>query len=71
MIHEFDTFAEAIAAGYERKGKQDKDTSGPQSFGYSYQNQEGRKTVTVWFRKEKNQMGQDGCFLPMYPPKDQ
>lgn len=71
MKHEFDTVAEALQAGYRKVNRhKDKDTSGAGSYGYSFMSQEGDETVTVWFIKEKNMIGGQGSFIPMYPPKE-
>lgn len=71
MAHQFKTYAEAIEAGYRRPNRQtDRDTSGPNSFGYSYKNTDGEQTVAVSFSEEKNQLGQPGCVAPMYPPTE-
>jgi hypothetical protein len=70
MSHTFATKEDAIAAGYRPVNRKTaKDTSGPNSFGYDFQDSEGNETVTVWLTEEKNKLGQKGCFLPMYPPK--
>jgi len=69
--HSFKTFADALSAGYDAVNRRtDRDTSGTNSYGYSYENEVGRKTVTVWFSEDKNAMGQPGCFRPMYPPEE-
>lgn len=69
MEHQFRTKQEAIEAGYRPVNRQaDTDTSGPNSFGYSYRNKAGEETVTVWLTEDLNQLRQPGCFVPMYPP---
>ena len=68
--HEFRTKAEAIEAGYRLVNRRnDRDTSGPNSFGYSYESESGEKTVTVWFTEETNKIGRLGAFAAMYPPR--
>lgn len=71
MSHTFNTLQEALDAGYRTVNRRaDKDTSGPNSFGYSYENDEGEETVTVWIEQERNKAGRLGAFRPMYPPKE-
>jgi hypothetical protein len=71
MTHQFRTYAEAVEAGYRRPNrKTDRDTSGPNSFGYSYENADGERTVAVGFSEERNKLGQLGCVVPMYPPRE-
>ena len=70
MSHEFKTKADAIAAGYRSPNRtKDKDTSGPDSFGYSFENDDGEETVTVWLTEAINKVGKKGAFVVMYPPK--
>ncbi len=70
MFHNFKTKAEAIATGYRSPNRaKDKDTSGPNSFGYSFMNEEGEETVTVWLSEAINKAGHKGAFVVMYPPK--
>ena len=70
MAHTFDTKQDAIEAGYTTASRTaDKDISGPNSFGYDFENTDGRKTVTVWLRKARNKAGGTGAFIPMYPPE--
>lgn len=71
MSHEFKTKADAIAAGYRSVNRHnDKDISGPGSFGYDFQNEQGETSVTVWLTEVKNKGGGIGAFIPMYPPKN-
>jgi len=66
--HTFKTLRDAIAAGYRKPSKFDRDISGFGYYGYSFQREDGTKTVTVWLTEDKNRMGQPGCFVAMYPP---
>lgn len=67
----FKTKADAIDAGYRMPNRHiDKDTSGPGSFGYSFQNEQGEETVTVWLEDAINKAGHKGAFIVMYPPHE-
>jgi hypothetical protein len=73
-VIKFATYADAVAAGYRspiRSGQnRDKDVSGPNKFGYVFENEGGDQTVTVWFTNEKNKMGGTSSFAPMFPPSN-
>lgn len=68
METRFNTLSEALAAGYSKISRGDRDISTGGSFGYDFENSDGEKTVTVWLTKELNKMHLPGCFMPMYPP---
>jgi hypothetical protein len=77
MFVRFSTRSEAYDAGYRTpvQSATVKDTSGRNSFGYSYAEYDGSgsvisETVTVWFTEEKNKLGKKGSFAPMFPPRD-
>lgn len=68
MNPEFSTYMDAIAAGYQTVNRRtDKDISGDGYFGYEFE-RDGKQTVSVYFSKELNKLGQPGCYRPMYPP---
>lgn len=70
MNHRFETLQDALAAGYTLPSRQyDKDVSGPNSFGYDYEDDNGNRTVDVYFTKDLNRMRQPGCVRPMFPPQ--
>lgn len=67
----FKKIEDAIRAGFRRVDRgTDKDVSGRHSYGYEFEDEEGHRTVTVWFTEEKNQIGAFGCVIPMFPPKE-
>lgn len=69
MKHEFKTLQNALEAGYTLPNKKaDTDISGSLYHGYDYQNENGEKTVTVYFSEEKNRGNGTGCYRPMFPP---
>ena len=69
MSHTFAKFADAEAAGYTNASPtHDQDVSAPYSRGYRYQDDQGNKTVMVYFTQEKQYHG-FGTAKPMYPPK--
>lgn len=66
----FDTLTDALAAGWRpAKRGVHKDISGPNSFGYTFEDVDGTRSQGVWFRKDLNQMKQPGCVRPMFPPE--
>jgi len=69
MNTNFKTLAEAEAAGFVQVNRDtDKDISGPHSFGYRFENSDGKRSVSVFLGEELNQMRQPGAVIPMYPP---
>jgi hypothetical protein len=68
--HKFKNKSEALEAGYRQPGASDKDVSGPNSFGYVYEDEDGKRTVDVWLSEVKNKGGGMGAVLPMFPPGD-
>jgi hypothetical protein len=71
LRHSFKTLTDAINAGYTPVNRrQDRDISGPDSYGYEYERADGTKSVVVWLTEERNKMGQYGAFLAMFPPKE-
>ncbi len=67
--HTFKTKRDAIEAGYRQPGASDRDVSGPNSFGYDFEDAEGNQTVDVYLSKVRNKGGGIGAVLPMFPPK--
>lgn len=66
MMPRFATVAEAIAQGYTRPVKgQDKDVSGPNNYGYVYEDSEGHRTIAVWIDDDS----QAGKVIALFPPR--
>ena len=68
MQHTFKTMTDALGAGYTLPSSNDKDISGPNSFGYDFEDTDGRQTVTVNLTEERNKIGGTGDCCAMFPP---
>lgn len=66
MMPRFTTVGEAIAQGYRMPVRgQDQDVSGPNNFGYVYQDPEGHRTIAVWIDDDS----QVGKVIALFPPR--
>jgi len=68
--HKFKNKKEAVQAGYRQPGSDDEDVSGPNSFGYVFEDKQGNQTVDVWLTDVENEIGGNGAILPMFPPRE-
>lgn len=63
----YETIAHAEADGWRRASRRiDRDTSGGNSYGYSFESRDGHTSTTIVFTKELNRMGWPGCCMEMF-----